>query len=61
LLSGGTFLEALLGPGSVGTLASGGSIPFLNWASGIEVAAACVLLFHEFLEEYVPTLKRRVP
>jgi multicomponent Na+:H+ antiporter subunit B len=59
LASGLAFLEALVGPGKTGTLTAGGSIPFLNWASGIEVAAALVLLFHEFLQEYVPTLRRR--
>jgi len=53
LVSGLPFLANLLGPGSVGTLVSGGSIPFLNWASGIEVAAANLILFSEFIREYL--------
>jgi len=52
----GVFLHNFLGPGERGTLLSGGSIAFLNWTSAIEVAAANVLLFHEFLEEYVLVL-----
>lgn len=51
LVSGEPFLHNLFGPGQVGTLASGGSIPFLNWASGLEVAAANLVLFTEFLKE----------
>jgi multicomponent Na+:H+ antiporter subunit B len=58
LLSGLAFLENLTGPGKLGTLLSGGSIPLLNWASGLGVAAAMVLLFAEFLEEYVAPLAR---
>ena len=42
-----------IGPGTPGTLASGGSIPFLNVASALEVSAAFVLLFSEFLDELV--------
>jgi multicomponent Na+:H+ antiporter subunit B len=55
----GIFLHNLLGPGQRGTLVSGGSMPFLNWASALEVAAANVLLFHEFFEEYVLALLGR--
>jgi multicomponent Na+:H+ antiporter subunit B len=55
----GVFLHNLLGPGQRGTLVSGGSIPLLNWASALEVAAANVLLYHEFLEEYVLALLGR--
>ena len=62
LISGLPFLHNLLGPGEKGTLLSGGSIPFLNWASAIEVAAANLLLFAEFLEEYiVPLARERAP
>jgi multicomponent Na+:H+ antiporter subunit B len=53
------FLHNLLGPGESGTLYSGGSIAFLNWASAIEVAAANVLLFHEFFEEYILSVRGR--
>ena len=59
LVSGAPFLHNLFGPGDFGTLLSGGSIPFLNWAAAIEVAAANVLLFHEFFEEYVLSLRSR--
>ena len=52
LLSGGAFLANLFGRGVSGTLASGGSIPVLNWASAIAVTLAMLLLFSEFLETY---------
>jgi multicomponent Na+:H+ antiporter subunit B len=55
----GVFLHNLLGPGQRGTLLSGGSIPLLNWTSALEVAAANVLLYQEFLEEYVLSLLGR--
>jgi multicomponent Na+:H+ antiporter subunit B len=51
LLLGTAYLHNFGPLGSTGTLASGGSIPFLNTASALEVAAAFVLLFTEFLEE----------
>jgi multicomponent Na+:H+ antiporter subunit B len=53
------FLGNFIGPGVKSTLHSGGSIPLLNWAAGIEVAAAMTLLFSEFLQEYVAPLARR--
>ena len=34
-----------------GTLLSGGSAPFVNWAVVLEVVAANLVLFSEFLEE----------
>ena len=37
--------------GTAGTLASGGSVPMLNLATAVEVTAAFVLLFTEFLQE----------
>jgi multicomponent Na+:H+ antiporter subunit B len=59
-LAGGLpFLTNFFGPGATGTLASGGSAPLVNWAAGIEVAAANVILFGEFLEEYIVPLARR--
>jgi multicomponent Na+:H+ antiporter subunit B len=59
-LAGGLpFLTNFFGPGTTGTLASGGSAPLVNWAAGIEVAAANVILFGEFLEEYIVPLARR--
>jgi multicomponent Na+:H+ antiporter subunit B len=53
LATGLAFLANLLGPGKVGTLLSGGSIPFLNWAAALEVTAALLVLFAEFLQEYI--------
>jgi multicomponent Na+:H+ antiporter subunit B len=51
LLLGTAFLHNFGPLGTSGTLASGGSIPFLNVASALEVGAAFTLLFTEFLEE----------
>jgi multicomponent Na+:H+ antiporter subunit B len=51
LLLGTAFLHNFGPLGTSGTLASGGSIPFLNVASALEVMAALVLLFTEFLDE----------
>jgi multicomponent Na+:H+ antiporter subunit B len=59
LVSGAPFLQNLFGPGHFGTLLSGGSIPFLNWAAAIEVAAANVLLYNEVFEEYALSLRSR--
>jgi multicomponent Na+:H+ antiporter subunit B len=52
LLIGSAFLHNFGPLGTTGTLASGGSIPMLNVASALEVSAAFVLLFTEFLEEF---------
>jgi len=51
----GAYLSNFLPLGSAGTLASGGSIGLLNWASALEVAAANVLLYREFFQEYIQT------
>jgi multicomponent Na+:H+ antiporter subunit B len=51
LIAGGLYLENVARLGESGTLAAGGTIPILNAASGLEVTAALVLIFHEFLEE----------
>jgi multicomponent Na+:H+ antiporter subunit B len=51
LVSGLPFLQNLLGPGQSGTLFSGGSLPFLNFATAIEVAAANIVLCAQFLEQ----------
>ncbi len=58
LVSGAPFLTNELGPGVPGTLWSGGSAALVNWATGLEVAAALLVLFSEFLEEYVVPLAR---
>jgi len=51
LIAGSAFLANVADLGVKGTLSSGGTIAILNAASGLAVAAACVLIFHEFLEE----------
>src|SRR6266536_2690603 len=51
LIAGGAFLENLLPLGTFGKLTSGGPIPVANWCVGLEVSAAFVLIFLEFLEE----------
>jgi multicomponent Na+:H+ antiporter subunit B len=51
LLIGDPFLHNLLPYGLAGKLSSGGSLPIVNWATGLAVTAAFVLLFSEFLEE----------
>jgi multicomponent Na+:H+ antiporter subunit B len=56
LIAGSPFLHNLLGPGKTGTLFSGGSMALLNWAVALEVAAANVVLYAEFLEQYVVSL-----
>ena len=58
LLASDAFLGNFIGPGVKSTLHSGGSIPLLNWAAGVEVAAAMTLLFSEFLKDYVAPLAR---
>jgi multicomponent Na+:H+ antiporter subunit B len=51
LLIGTPFLHNLLPYGLAGKLSSGGSVPILNWATGLAVTAAFLLLYNEFLEE----------
>jgi multicomponent Na+:H+ antiporter subunit B len=58
LLLGDAFLHNLLPHGLSGKLSSGGSIPLLNWAAALEVCAAFLLLFHEFLTERATVLGR---
>jgi multicomponent Na+:H+ antiporter subunit B len=53
LISGAPFLHNVLGPGKPGTLFSGGSMAFLNWGVAVEVAAANLLLYTEFLQRLV--------
>ena len=61
LLAGASYLHNFMGPGLRGTLDSGGSLPLLNWATALEVTAAMLLLFSEFLERYVSTGVRPLP
>ncbi len=51
LVASGDAFENFLPLGTPGTLLSAGQIPLLNWAAGLEVAAAMTLLFAEFLED----------
>jgi multicomponent Na+:H+ antiporter subunit B len=51
LVAGGAYLHNFLDLGTKGTLAAAGTISVLNVASALAVAAATVLLCHEFLEE----------
>lgn len=51
LALGLAFLENFLPLGTWNTLLSTGSIPLLNWASGVAVAAGFVLVYGEFLQE----------
>ena len=55
LLLGTAYLHNFGPLGTAGTLASGGTISILNIATGLEVMAAFVLLFTEFLEELAVT------
>lgn len=51
LLLGHAFLHNVGPLGTAGTLASGGSMLLLNLATALEVSAAFILIFTEFLEE----------
>jgi multicomponent Na+:H+ antiporter subunit B len=53
LIGGLPFLTNFFSGGVTGTVWSGGSAGFVNWSAGIEVAAALVILFSEFLEQYI--------
>ncbi|POX48301.1 MnhB domain-containing protein [Streptomyces sp. Ru72] len=61
MAAGQAFLAGFLPLGSTGSLASGGTVAVLNWVTGLEVAAAVVLIFHEFLEEYIETVPHPQP
>ncbi|MFZ3599032.1 MnhB domain-containing protein [Streptomyces sp. BH104] len=53
LIGGGSFLANTLPYGTFNTLASGGIVPLLNFAVGIEVACAVVVLVSRFLDQAV--------
>jgi multicomponent Na+:H+ antiporter subunit B len=61
LIAGASYLDNFLPSGVRGTLQSGGSLSFLNWATALEVTAAMLLLFSEFLERYVAPVERPLP
>jgi multicomponent Na+:H+ antiporter subunit B len=54
LAVGGAFLENILPLGSAGSMTAGGTIPLLNIAAGVGVAAGLTLLFREYLDEVRP-------
>jgi multicomponent Na+:H+ antiporter subunit B len=56
LVSGMPFLANLFGSGTTGTLVSGGSAVLVNWAAALEIAAANLVLYTEFLHEYIAPL-----
>jgi multicomponent Na+:H+ antiporter subunit B len=56
LVSGMPFLADLFAPGTAGTLTSGGSSILVNWAAALEISAATLVLYTEFLQEYVVPL-----
>ncbi len=53
MIAGSMFLFNFLPLGEPGTLLSAGIIPLLNISVGLEVAGAVVLLFSEFLEQWL--------
>lgn len=53
LITAAPFLRNLLGPGQTGTLFSGGTMSFLNWGVAMEVAAANLVLYTEFLQRLI--------
>jgi multicomponent Na+:H+ antiporter subunit B len=59
LIGGLPFLTNFFPGGDVGTLWSGGSAGFVNWSAGIEVAAANLILFAQFLEAYIVPMAKR--
>jgi multicomponent Na+:H+ antiporter subunit B len=58
--AGSGYLANVVPLDGMGTLTSGGTVAVLNWATGLEVAAATVLVFQEFLREYVHSLPHPV-
>lgn len=51
VLAGVAFLEQVLPNGTFGTLFSGGTVPLLNGAVGVEVASGVVVLLGRFFEQ----------
>jgi multicomponent Na+:H+ antiporter subunit B len=58
LVGGLPYLTNFFSGGVTGSVWSGGSAGFVNWSAGIEVAAALVILFSEFLEAYLVPIVR---
>nr|WP_223243126.1 MnhB domain-containing protein [Streptomyces sp. CBMA123] len=53
LITGGAFLKNVLPLGTFNTITSGGTVPVLNAAVGIEVASALIVLLAHFLDQAV--------
>jgi multicomponent Na+:H+ antiporter subunit B len=51
LIGGSSYLENVAGLGEIGKLNSAGTVPFINLAVGLEVAAGFVLILFEFLAQ----------
>jgi multicomponent Na+:H+ antiporter subunit B len=61
LVVGGAFLANLLHTGRLGDLLSGGSVPLLNAAVGIEVVCGMTVLLAQFLAQEITIAKRGEP
>ncbi|MFJ5547975.1 MnhB domain-containing protein [Streptomyces sp. NPDC093225] len=53
VVHGAAYLENVLGLGTLGELASGGLVPLLNAAVGLEVGSAVVVLLASFIDQAV--------
>jgi multicomponent Na+:H+ antiporter subunit B len=53
LIAGGSYLENVLPLGTFNQLASGGTVPLVNAAVGIEVASGVIVLLAQFLDQAV--------
>ena len=51
LVIAGTYMENFIAPGQVGFLISGGTLPLLNIAVGLEVMGALLVVLGEFLDQ----------
>jgi multicomponent Na+:H+ antiporter subunit B len=61
LLTGATFLDNLLPYGTTGKVFSAGSVPLINLAVGLEIAAGLVLLLSAFLHQTLVLRSQRDP
>jgi multicomponent Na+:H+ antiporter subunit B len=59
VMAGGTYLANVLPLGTAGDLLSGGTIPVVNMAVTLAVAAGFVLIVSEFLEQTLAVRERR--
>jgi multicomponent Na+:H+ antiporter subunit B len=61
LVAGTAFLDDVLPLGDAGSLASGGTVPVLSVAVGLEVTAGVVLVVRHFLAQLVDVRQRPTP